>query len=172
MTRDFTTLSIDLGSTFGWALGKNGTVTHSGEIALSHKDAHPGNRFLRFHEFLSNFRSVNEVLYEDVPRFESAASARVYCGMLAMLQVFCLVQGIRMSSMKSNSVKKAFTTNGNCSKTMMCEMAHKLGWRGGKLGTDIEHNACDAIALLWVVYTKRGVEPKFERLDTQKQMSL
>jgi len=161
VTKDFVTLSLDLGSTFGWALGKNGEVTHCDEVTLGKGEAHPAHRFLKFHEFLHNFRGVNEILYEDVPRFESTGAAKIYCGMLAVLQMFCCVQGIRMSSMKSNTVKKHFTGNGNASKNMMCETAHKLGWRGGRRGTDSEHNACDAIALLWVVYTKRGISPAF-----------
>lgn len=158
-------LSLDLASTFGWALGNHdgnkGTITHSGEISLIHKDAHPGNRFLKFNEFLTKFRGVKEILYEDVPRFESAAAARVYCGLLAHLQVFALVQGIRLTNMKPGSIKKHFTGHGNAKKETMCEVAHKLGWGGGHAGTDMAHNECDAIALMWVVFTIRGWDPKF-----------
>lgn len=158
---DFVTLSIDIGSTFGWALGKNGVITHSDEVALAAKDAHPGHRFLKFREFLFNFRYVNEVLYEDVPRFESAGAAKVYGGLLAELQVFCLLNKIRMSSMKASKVKMRFNGKGNANKFMMCETAHKLGWKGGHPGTDISHNECDALALLWVVYSIRGLTPRF-----------
>jgi len=158
-------LSLDIASTFGWALGEHdgrqGVVTHSGEISLIAKDAHPGTRFLRFNEFLSKFRGVKEILYEDVPRFESAGAARVYCGLLAHLQVFCLVQGIRLTNMKPGSIKKHFTGNGNANKEMMCDTAHKLGWGGGMAGTQLAHNECDAIALMWVVFTIRGLDPKF-----------
>lgn len=159
-------LSLDLASTFGWALGntdgKKGFITHSGEIELASKDLHPGHRFLKFTEFLSKFRGVKEILYEDVPRFESAGAARVYCGLLAHLQVFCLTQGIRLSNMKPGTIKKHFTGSGNANKKMMCEVAHKIGWGGGHPGTEIAHNECDAIALMWVVFTIRGLDPEFK----------
>lgn len=158
-------LSLDLASTFGWALGnhdgKRGVITHSGEIDLSRKDTHPGHRFLKFNEFLHKFTGVKEILYEDVPRFESAGAARVYCGLLAHLQVFCLAQNIRLTNMKPGSIKKHFTGHGNAKKEVMCEVAHRLGWGGGHKGTDMAHNECDAIALMWVVFTIRGLDPKF-----------
>lgn len=160
-------LSLDLASTFGWALGehdgKNGVVTHSGEISLIAKDAHPATRFLRFNEFLNKFRGVKEILYEDVMFHgqNGHAAARVYCGLLAQLQIFCLVQGIRMSAMSPSSIKKHFAGSGKATKEMMCETAHKLGWGGGMAGTQLAHNECDAIALMWVVMTIRGLDPKF-----------
>lgn len=158
-------LSLDLASTFGWALGKHdgekSLIMQMGEITLLQKDAHPGDRFLRFNGFLDKFRGVKEILYEDVPRFESAGAARVYCGLLAQLQVFCLVQGIRLTNMKPGTIKKHFTGHGNANKSMMCEVGHKIGWGGGHPGTDMAHNECDAMALMWVVFTIRGWEPKF-----------
>lgn len=154
-------LSLDLGSTFGWALGKNGVITHSDEVCLSSKDSHPGTRFLRFQDFLHNFKNVNEILYEDVMRFESGASAKVYCGLLSVLQLFCLVHRIRLCAKKPTSVKMMFTGKGNANKIKMCEVAHRLGWKNGMPETDIAHNECDAIALLWVIYVERNVEPRF-----------
>lgn len=160
-------LSLDLASTFGWALGhsdgKQGTITHSGEISLIAKDAHPGTRFLRFNEFLNKFRGVKEILYEDVMFHGQNGhnAARVYCGLLAQLQIFALVQGIRLSNMAPSSIKKHFAGSGKADKKMMCEVAHKLGWRGGHEGTDMHHNEADALALMWVVFTIRGLDPKF-----------
>lgn len=160
-TRAHTILGLDLGSTFGWCLVTDGVVTHSGEVALSRKDAHPGDRFLRFQEFITDFRSVDEVCFENVPRFESAASARVYCGLRAVVEMHCLIHRIRMTCINANTVKKDFAGNGNCKKAEMCSTAHRLGWKNGAPGTDIANNECDAIATVWVLQKRRGNEVSF-----------
>lgn len=158
---DFIALSIDLGSTIGYAVGKNGIIENSGEVTLSANHTHPGHRYLKFQQWLENFRHVNEILFEDVPRFESAAAAKVYGGLLAVLMIFSLAYRIRLRSLKANTVKKDFTGHGNASKEDMCDVAMKLGWRHGAEGQRVNHNECDAIALLWVIYTRGGIEPSF-----------
>lgn len=161
MARDYTVLSLDLGSTVGWAFVKNATILHSGIVPLSRKDAHPGDRFLRFHNWLLQMKAnkVNEIFYESVPRFESAAAAHVYCGLLAVLQMFCLMHGLRMTNIKAKSVKKEFAGNGNADKFEMCRVAHRMGWKNGHAETDIDHDECDAIAIAWVILTRRNAEP-------------
>lgn len=161
---DFTTLAIDLGSTIGYSIGRNGVVIESGEVTLSAGAAnktHPGHRWLRFQNWLARYGHVNEILFEDVPRFESAGAAKVYGALLGVLQIFSLAHGIRMCSLKPNQVKKDFTGNGIANKQEMCEVAIKLGWKHGIIGTPNNNNECDAIALYWVVCSRRGVEPKF-----------
>lgn len=160
---DFTTLSIDLGSTIGYAIGRNGVICESGEVTLSagNGKTHPGHRWLRFQNWLAKYGSVDEILYEDVPRFESAAAAKVYGALLGVLQIFSLAHGIRMCSLKPNQVKKDFTGYGNSNKLDMCEVAIKLGWKHGVVDTMNNNNECDALALFWVVCVRRGVEPKF-----------
>lgn len=159
-------LSLDLGTTCGWCLVKDGVARFSGTLALPGPKEHPGRRFLRFGNWLNDFRGVNEIFYEDVPRFESAKAARVYCGLLSILQVFCLQHGIRMSSIKSNSVKKEFTGNGNAKKPVMCQVAHRLGWRGGHPGSDVDHDEADAIACAWVVLKRRECEMAIDQCKT------
>ena len=155
---DYTVLSLDLGTNCGWCLVKNGVIRFSGVVALPASDSHPGHRFTKFQNWLQEFRGVNEIFYEDVPRFESAAAARVYCGLLAFVQVFCLVQGIRLTNIKPNSVKMEFTGKGNADKKRMCEVAHKLGWKGGHKDTDIGHDEADAIACAVVIMNRRNVQ--------------
>lgn len=160
---DFTTLSLDLGSTLGYALAKNGVIIDSGEVTLSCKDTHPGHRWLKFQNWLFQYKYVDEVLFEDVVApFMSAQAARVYCGLLAVLQIFCLGHGIRMASLKPTQIKKDFTGAGNSKKDVMCEVAMTLGWKNGVPGTMNLNNECDAIALFWVVSTRRGVQPSFK----------
>lgn len=162
MTRDYTILSIDIGSDTGWCKLKNGIIIGSGVVSFVKKDSHPGDRFVRFHNWLREYgKDVQEIFYEDVPRFESAKAARSYCGYLATIQMFCLTGGKRMTNIKANSVKKEFSGHGNSDKTEMCRVAHKLGWKNGLLGSDLDHDECDAIACAWVLLVRRGVEPSF-----------
>lgn len=160
---DFTVLSVDLGSTIGYAIGKSGVIIDSGEVTLSPgaSKTHPGHRWLKFQQWLAKYNSVNEILFEAVPRFESAGAAKVYGALLGVLQIFSLAHGIRMASLGPSTVKKDFTGIGNCDKSVMCEIAHRLGWKHGTLGTFNCHNEADAIALLWCVYVRRGIEPRF-----------
>lgn len=162
---EFVTLALDLGSTFGWSLGINGQIVRSGELTLVADAAnlHPGHRWLKFHEWLHQFKAVNEILYEDVTFFgqNGYKTARVYCGLLSVLQTFCLVQGIRMRCLTPSSVKAEFAGSGRADKFKMCDVALNLGWPNGKRGTDINHNEADAIALLWVIYNRDKKNPRF-----------
>lgn len=159
---DFTILSIDLGSTFGYALGKNGVIVESGEVTLSAAHAHPGHRWLKFGEWLHRFRDVNEILVEDVPGFKSSDAAKVHGALLGKVQEFSLVHGIRMGALTPGQIKGDFTGNGNAKKEVMCDVAINLGWRNGVRGTRQNNNECDAIALLWCVYKRRCVVPSFK----------
>lgn len=158
---DFISLSLDLGSTFGWAIGKNGVITKSGEVALTSPSAHPGHRLLKWQEWLTNHKDVNEILFEDVPGFQSGAAAKVHGALLGLLQVFCLIHGIRMCCLKPQQIKMDFTGKKMAKKEEMCEVALNLGWKHGRRGTRDNNNECDAIALLWSIYKRRLIEPAF-----------
>ncbi len=151
-------LALDLGTTTGFAYVQDGVLKASGTVVLPDHKTHPGLRFLKLHNFLQPFRKVREIMYEDVPRFESAKAAKVYCGLLSLVQLFCALHGIRMTAIQSNSVKKEFTGNGNAKKALMCKVAHGMGWRGGHPDTDIDHDECDALATVAVVLKRRNVE--------------
>lgn len=158
---DFTTLSLDLGSTIGYAVGKSGVIVESGEVNLHCKDTHPGHRFLRFQQWLSNYRHVDEVLFEDVMNFASGPSAKLYGALFGVMSVFSLAYRIRMRGMNPMTIKKEFAGHGHAKKEEMCEVAMKLGWKNGVLGTPNNNNEADAIALLWVIYVRSGIEPTF-----------
>lgn len=158
---DFTSLALDLGSTFGWAVGNNGIIQATGEVSLSAKDSHPGHRWIKWQEWLYQHRNVNEILFEDVSGFKGFEAAKIYGAQLGVLQIFSLVHGIRMCSLSPQQVKKDFTSKGNANKFQMCDVALNLGWKNGARGTDKQHNECDAIALIWVIYTRRLIQPSF-----------
>lgn len=158
---DFVTLSLDLGSVFGYAIGKNGFIIDSGEVALNTKHAHPGHRWCKFQEWLYQYKDVNEILFEDVPGFKSGDAAKNYGALRAVLDIFSLQHGIRMGALTPGQIKGDFTSNGNAKKELMCDVAMNLGWKNGVRGTRDKNNECDAIALLWVVYNRRGIQPAF-----------
>lgn len=162
---EFVTLALDLGTTYGWSLGINGQIVRSGELTLAtdSQKLHPGHRWIKWQEWLYQFRDVNEIVYEDVTFFGTNGylTARVYCGLLAVLQTFSLQHGIRLRCLSPSAVKKEFAGNGRADKKMMCDVAINLGWKNGKRGTDINHNECDAVALLWVIYNRDRKNPRF-----------
>lgn len=155
-------LSLDLGTTLGWALGIDGKVVYSGVKSFYQADAHPGFKFIRFSNWLIKFRGVDEIFYEAVPHFKGADAARAYNGFLCVLQMFALGNKIRLTKMNAKAVKKDFTGNGNANKLMMCEVAHSLGWCGGRKGSDDSHDEADACGIYFAVMKRRGIDASFK----------
>ena len=160
---DFTTLAIDLGSTLGYCLAKNGVIVDSGEVTLSAKDTHPAHRLLRFQNWLFKYKDVNEILFEDVSFITSVMQIKLYAKLLGVLEIFALAQGIRMASLTPSQIKKDFTGMGNAKKDVVCEVARNLGWKNGVEGKLVNNNEADAIALFWCISTRRGVQPSFAK---------
>ena len=159
---DHTILSLDLGSTMGWALVKNTIIVQSGAVSLKHKDAHPGDRFLRFKQILDKFPNVNEICYEDISFQTSRDQSRLYDGLLAFLQVHCLVHKIRLIGINNTTIKKIFTGNHHAKKDEMCAVAHRMGWKHGEPGTDLDHDECDAIACAVVRLKRQNISCSFK----------
>lgn len=157
----FVSLSLDLGSTFGWCKGSNGVIAGSGEVVLSATGSHPGHRWLKFQEWLASHKDLDEIFYENVTGFRSSTAAMVYGALKSQLEIFCVVHGIRMCSLKPGQIKGDFTGNGNAPKEDMCNTAINLGWKHGRRDTRDNNNECDAIALFWSIWKRRLVEPSF-----------
>ena len=165
-----TILALDLGSTMGWCIIRNGIIEASGSVELSKPGAHPGHKFTLFGNWLLDFRKVDEIFYEDVPRFKGTAWPKIYCGLLAKLQEFTLSFGIRLTSCTPSHWKSVFTGKGTADKFEVCEACHNIGWQGGQFGTDQDHNEADAIALAGAILHERGVEIVFA--DSPDRMPL
>jgi Holliday junction resolvasome RuvABC endonuclease subunit len=86
---------------------------------------------------------------------------KVYGALLSQLELFSLGHGIRMCSLTPGQIKKDFTGMGNSKKDVICDVAIRLGWKNGVLGTMNLHNEADAIALYWVICSRRGIQPSF-----------
>lgn len=161
---DYTILNLDLATSVGWCLVKNGIIVQSGVFDLRTKGStHPGHRYLKFSsEFLSRFRGVNEIAYESIPFSSHAQAHRVHCGLASHLEVFCLMNRIRLIGINTNTVKKLFTGDGHAEKADICAAAHRMGWKHGEPGTTLDHDEADAVACAVVNLARRGIAVRFK----------
>lgn len=142
-------------------LARDGVRIQSGVLSLKRAGTHAGDRYVRFSNWLLQIcreYKVNEIFYESVPRFESAGWAIVYGGLLCIVRMTALNLRIRLAGIAPHRLKKEFTGTTRADKTMMCKVAHALGWQGGHPGTDIGHDEADAIAIGYVILKIRGVD--------------
>lgn len=154
-------LSLDLATSAGWCYIEGTEYLYSGVLSLKDQGGHGGLRFLKFQNWLHDYRGVNEIFYEKIDRFESGDAAKVYCGLRAILLLFSLQHGIQVHGLTPKTIKKHFTGNGNASKELVCKVAHQLGWKHGELDTDIDHDEADAIALAYAILERREQELVF-----------
>lgn len=167
---DYTILSLDLASTVGFAVGRNGVIVDSGEVPLKPpgNKTHPGHRIARFQRLLHELKdrwNFNEIVFEDVPRFESAAAAKIFGALWGQMHLFTRAFNLRSQSMFATTVKKEFSGAGNAKKNDMCNVALNLGWKNGARDTAFNNNECDAIALLWCIYKRRNIDATFIKIE-------
>lgn len=158
-------LSLDIGTTCGWAFSKGQKIIAWGvhDFKVRRRDTNaPGHRLIEFYNWLADFGGVDEVYYESVAGFQSSQGAdKVYYGMLGVIEMFCAGYDIPLIGMHTTTLKHQFTGNGRAKKDEMCALAHRLGWTGGRVGTDQDHDACDACALIICIQKRYGVEITF-----------
>lgn len=119
-----TILTLDLGTTTGWALRSTDGVVVSGT-----KDFHPqrfeggGMRFLRFKRWLSEIHTtageIGAVYFEEVRRHNGVDAAHVYGGLLATLTAWCEHHNIPYAGVPVGTIKKHATGKGNASKDLI-----------------------------------------------------
>ncbi len=142
-----TILTLDLGTTTGWALRSTDGVVVSGT-----KDFHPqrfeggGMRFLRFKRWLSEIHTtageIGAVYFEEVRRHNGVDAAHVYGGLLATLTAWCEHHNIPYAGVPVGTIKKHATGKGNANKDLMIQAAQKRGY------APVDDNEADALALL------------------------
>ena len=142
-------LALDLGTTTGWALFRDGERLDSGEWDLKPLVGR-GERWKRFEKKLRDaIRWAQQfsvetgvdftVVAEDGGSFHTNA-ARVHNGLRALLELECFKRDIDQHYVAIKTIKKHATGNGNAKKPEMIAAA------GAKWGCTAEHEA-DA---LWV----------------------
>ena len=116
-----------------------------------------GRRFLNFYNWLATKLTdydIDEVVYERVTGWQKSTSASaLYYGFEAQLKV--VTQNLRLIPIQTGQLKREFTGHGAAKKEAMCARAIELGWEGGCLGTDLNNDEADAIALLFVHMNRR-----------------
>lgn len=156
-------LTLDLGTTTGFTLCHKSRLV-SGSICFKHLDQEaPGLRFLRFrHEFLTKFRNVREVWFEEVCRHKGTHAAHIYGGFLAFLLAWGEENSIPCRPVGVGTIKKHATRHGRANKEMMI---HSMMQRGFKPKDD---NEADSLALMDYVLTKLKLPESKKIYQTDK----
>ncbi len=144
-------LAIDLGTQVGWALLAEGRVI-SGSFDMRPAPGEGiGIRFLKFRrEFLSNFRSVREVYFEEVMRHEGTHSAHVYGGLWAILCAWCEENSIPYRGVAVGAWKKNLGVKGNAGKPEVMEAIRRRGLEPAS------QDEADALGILSYVRKQRA----------------
>lgn len=144
-----TLLTLDLGTTTGWALRRNGVVTSGTQSFKPGRYKGGGMRYLRFTrwlgELLASVGHIDSVYFEEVRRHVGTDAAHVYGGLLAHLTAWCEAQNIPYQGVPVGTIKKHATGKGNADKAAIM-VAMRIR---GHLPTD--DNQADALALLHYV---------------------
>lgn len=142
-----TILSLDLGTTTGWALLKDQKI-RSGSICFkpNHFDS-KDCKFTRFKRWLVNLKAahgdIDEIVYEAVRRHAGTIAGQTYGGFMATLQMFGDHHNISYEGVPVGTIKKFATGKGNASKLDMLIAMEKRGHRPK------DDNEADALALLY-----------------------
>jgi len=176
MESSSTILALDIATTLGWCFSKGDRIIAWGvEDFRSKTDSihAPGLRLCKFHDWLfgsednpNGWAGVDEVVYEQVGAgMRNLAANETAYAMLGLVRMFCARSVIPIHSIHNGTLKKEFAGHGGADKLQMCDIAHRLGWRGGRVGTDQDHDACDAVALIYVHQLRRGIRKNEGHID-------
>ena len=161
-----TILALDIATTLGWAFSKDDKIIAWGveSFAVKIDTIHRGGiRLMKFRDWLMPFAGVSEVVYEQVGAdMRNLAANETTYAMLGIVRMFCAGANIPISSIHNSTLKKEFAGTGRADKLAMCDTAHRLGWKGGRAGTDMDHDACDAVALIYITQLRRNIRMGFE----------
>ena len=151
------TLTLDLGTTTGWALhGHDGLIT-SGTVSFKPRRFDGGGmRYLRFTNWLTELDRlsgpVTAIWFEEVRKHAGTDAAHVYGGLMASLTSWAELRGIPYEGVPVGTIKRHATGKGNAPKQAMIEAARARGF------SPVDDNEADAIAILmWAIETQGGV---------------
>lgn len=140
-------LSLDLGTTMGWAVSTDGHIYSGMEYFNNDRYSGGGMRFLRFRKWLDEIKAlnngINEVYFEEVRRHRGTDASHVYGGFMAHLTAWCEQHQIPYSGIPVGTIKKFICLKGNASKKEVMEAVKAKGH------TPKDDNEADALALLY-----------------------
>jgi crossover junction endodeoxyribonuclease RuvC len=145
--------SFDLGTNTGYAIGGFGSdISGTANLQPSRFDS-GGMRFIKFRQHLNDLLKSGKpdrVVYEEVRRHVGTTAAHVYGGLLAILQQWCIDNGVEYEGIPVGTIKKYATGKGNGGKMEVMDAVRAWGYNPKT------SDQADAIALLKYVLA-RGV---------------
>jgi Holliday junction resolvasome RuvABC endonuclease subunit len=115
-------LTLDLGTTTGWAVGDKIKKLHlkSGSVNLkpTRYQSH-GQRYIGFKTLLVDTHAkynISMCFYEEVRKHIGTDAAHIYGGFVATLQTWCIENGIDYAGTPVGTIKKHITGKGNAGK--------------------------------------------------------
>ena len=146
-----TILALDLGTTTGWAMLCDGTITSGSQSFKPQRFEGGGMRFLKFKRWLADMKycgtyGIEAVYFEEVRRHAGVDAAHAYGGFLAHLTAWCEHHQIPYQGVPVGTIKKHATGKGNAGKGDMIAAAILRGH------DPEDDNEADALALLdWAI---------------------
>lgn len=142
-----TLLSLDLGTTTGWALLKDKEI-RSGTICFKPNHFDSGEcRFTHFKRWLVNLKAAygefDKIVYEAVRGHKGTIAGQTYGGFMGALQMFGDHHKIPYEGVAVSTIKKFTTGDGRASKLDMINAMERKGHHPK------DDNEADALALLY-----------------------
>jgi Holliday junction resolvasome RuvABC endonuclease subunit len=142
-----TILTLDLGTTTGWAVSMDGTVISGTQSFQNDRYSGGGMRFLRFTKWLEEIQALNqgidEVYFEEVRRHSGTCAAHIYGGFMAHLTAWCESYKIPYEGVPVGTIKRHIAGKGNASKEDVIKAIQQKGH------CPKDDNEADALALLY-----------------------
>jgi Holliday junction resolvasome RuvABC endonuclease subunit len=144
-----TILSIDLGTSTGWALYDGLGGFTSGTVSFKPKRFEGGGmRYLRFSRWLNEVIAISgkpdSIYFEEVRRHLGVDAAHAYGGFLSTLTCWCENNHIPYEGIPVGTIKKFISGKGNANKQQVIDEIKKRGHMPN------DDNEADALALLYL----------------------
>lgn len=147
-----THLSLDLGTTTGWACTDGKQILSGVWMLKGGRYEGGGMRFVRFKSLLEQthrLRPISRVAYEEVRMHRGVDAAHIYGGLQAVLTSWCEDMKIPYEAIHYAHIKRHMTGKGNAKKDAMLDAVRAKGF------APKDDNEADAIALALFVQAER-----------------
>jgi len=153
-----TILTIDPGTSLGWALYRDGYTISGVQRFSINRDESPGMRWLRFNSWLKEIRhhckGVIDIIYHERPHHRGGAATAILEGFISQLQGFAARINAEIKGVHSGTLKKFSAGKGNADKETMLNTA-KEKWPDQHV---IDDNQADSLHLLSYAMSELGIE--------------